>query len=234
MNLSSFNQSIMFSAKFITILTLAFLAINAVAAATAPVKRSQCSQWKLKNKHPMGSSDDSPMIIARVMTSKNSKQTLQTRANKTPPPITPPGGTGKDFGSDSESACPSGAYNTNTQPGTCLWTGEAQSPPYTSTKFYAGWLNGLILINASRELTYFKSDNQENCAKTIKLKQKSGKEVDAPVIDGCRFADDGTTISEAVGCSTVWVTDYTFKQLGGKPGTHTVEIANWDFAKGGN
>ncbi|KAI9604742.1 hypothetical protein H4Q26_002711 [Puccinia striiformis f. sp. tritici PST-130] len=139
-----------------------------------------------------------PMIIARVMTSKNSKQTLQTRANKTPPPSRPLAALyGKDFGSDSESACPSGAYNTNTQPGTCLWTGEAQSPPYTSTKFYAGWLNG---------------DNQENCAKTI------GKEVDAPVIDGCRFADDGTTISEAVGCSTVWVTDYTFKQLGGKPG----------------
>ncbi|KAA1123914.1 hypothetical protein PGTUg99_029691 [Puccinia graminis f. sp. tritici] len=198
----------MFSAKLLTSLTLVFLVINAVAG-----MNSQCSQWKAEQ----GNKKGSKVVIAKLMTTKNKKSGSKPH---TKPLIGPPKGQAGSISSDDEAVCPAFAkgYVSEDVQGLCLWTGEAQGE-LKRKGVYAGWVRG---------------DHTENCAKDISLTKSNGQVVHAPVIDGCRFAGEGETITEDVACRMIWVTKATLKALGAQPGQESIAIQGWDFTNGSN
>ncbi|KAA1072893.1 hypothetical protein PGTUg99_025605 [Puccinia graminis f. sp. tritici] len=200
----------MFSAKLITTLTLVLVAINAVAAGM----HSQCSQWKSSSGLSQSLSE-SKTIMAKVMRSKIPVSKPPT--SRFQRRITPPNTDYNDLDTQSEAVCSAQGYDTEKVDGVCLWTGEGQS--YKSSKYYPGWLNG---------------DHTENCGRKISLKNAHAN-LDAPIIDGCSFANPGQTIDQDFGCASIYVTRLTFAKLGGKPSEHQVPITNWDFkGKDGN
>ncbi|WAR54457.1 hypothetical protein PtB15_4B74 [Puccinia triticina] len=204
----------MFSAKLITALTLVFVASNAVSSEIKPDKmRSQCSQWRAK--FGKIGSENAPMMVAKVMKSKPPKTQAHNRLQRR---IDPPKTRFNDLDSQKEAVCFDNGYNTKKKEGACLWTGQHQK--YDSKKFYPGWVNG---------------EHPTNCNQTLYLINSKKKTFYVPVIDGCAFAEEGQTIDEHFGCSSIYMTRKTFATLGGKADQHEVKIKSWDFVDpGGN
>ncbi|KAH9471551.1 hypothetical protein MJO29_002666 [Puccinia striiformis f. sp. tritici] len=107
-----------------------------------------------------------------------------------------------------------GITYTDNDRGACLWNGLNRKEPRTSGTTQ-GWLTG---------------DNPQNCKKDIFINRGKFRAV-GKVLDGCSFAD-GPPVTDVEGCSSIYVTKQTFKDLGGDPAVGRIEIDDWDFVNG--
>ncbi|PLW05864.1 hypothetical protein PCANC_25789 [Puccinia coronata f. sp. avenae] len=161
---------------------------------------SQCHNWLANG----GKSSAPKQVIAKMIPAHQEKH-LQRRITPTKPAKTIAGG--------DHSTCGAG-YNPKYKPGACLWNGISQASGVTlKSGAYPGWLNGNY-------------KETKNCGRQIYINAPNQKTYWTTVLDGCKFGD---YLPEADGCSMIWLTEKTFRDLGGNPDDGYMKINNWDF-----
>ncbi|KAA1118977.1 hypothetical protein PGT21_012026 [Puccinia graminis f. sp. tritici] len=105
-----------------------------------------------------------------------------------------------------------GITYTDDTKGACLWGGLNSVEPVPQDQ-QPGWLTGA---------------NTKNCGKKFFI-NRGDHHATGTFVDSCSFAGaKKLTIEE--GCSTIYVTLATYKDLGGDPsGTMRIQVDNWDF-----